>query len=115
MSNRGRVTAVIASLVLGACAGAAPGMAQQPDIEQRRACAPDAMRLCREFVPNTELINKCLVEKKTELSPACLAVVTGPPTTPAPTPVKQPPVSTREKAKVIKAKYRKHSYNCSHD
>jgi hypothetical protein len=114
MSNTGKLTAAVASLVLAVCAGAVPGMAQ-PDIEQRRACAPDVVRLCREFVPNAELINKCLAEKKAELSPACLAVITGPQTTPAPTPVKQPAVSTPKKAKVIKAKYRKRSHDCDHD
>ena len=99
-------------MVVGMCAAALPGMTQ-PNIEQRQACTPDVMRLCREFVPNAELIDKCLLEKKAELSPGCLAVISGPQTTPAPTPVKQQPsVST---PKVLKAKYRKHSHACAHD
>lgn len=39
--------------------------------EQRRACRKDAMRLCREFVPNVEKITTCMEANKAQLSPAC--------------------------------------------
>jgi hypothetical protein len=116
MSNFGtiRMTPLAAAgLVLGLSAGMEPATAQQ-SIEERRACAPDVIRLCREFVPNTELINTCLVEKKAELSPGCRTVMFGPETTvvtPA-IPAKQQAASTPEKAKVLKVKSRKISRDC---
>jgi hypothetical protein len=107
----------VAGAVLGVLAALAPAIAQQ-SIEERRACAPDVMRLCREFVPNTELINSCLMEKKAELSPACRIVMSGPepsiatPATPA-TPVKQQAAaSAPERPKVVKVKARKISRDC---
>jgi hypothetical protein len=102
-----------AGLLLGLCAGIAPAGAQQ-NVEERRACAPDVVRLCREFVPNTELINTCLTEKKAELSPACRTVMFGPePNVASPAiPAKQPAVSTPEKPKVVKVRARKRSHDC---
>jgi hypothetical protein len=99
--------------ILGLFAALAPAIAQQ-SIEERRACAPDVMRLCREFVPNTELINSCLMAKKAELGPACRIVMFGPEpsvATPA-TPVKQAAASAPEKPKVVKIKARKISRDC---
>jgi hypothetical protein len=105
-----------AGLVLGLSAGMAPATAQQ-SIEERRACGPDVMRLCRQFVPNTELINTCLVEKKAELSPPCRTVMFGPePNVAAPaTPAKQQAAAAPERrkvVKVVKAKSRKTSRDC---
>jgi hypothetical protein len=114
MSNIGAFSGkAAAGLVLGLCAGMASAAAQQ-SIEERRACAPDVVRLCREFVPNTELINNCLMEKKAELSPGCRTVMFGPePNVAAPTtPAKQPATSAPEKPKVIKVKARKHPHDC---
>lgn len=39
--------------------------------EQRRACRKDAMKFCREFVPNVQRITACMEARKTQLSPAC--------------------------------------------
>ena len=41
--------------------------------EQRRACRGDAMRLCREFVPNVSRITSCMERNVRKLSPACRA------------------------------------------
>jgi hypothetical protein len=116
MSNivRMKRLAAAAGLVLGLSAGVAPAKAQQ-NIEQRRACAPDVVRLCREFVPNTELINTCLLEKKAELSPACRTVMFGPGpdvATPGTAAKQQPPASKPEKAKIIKVRQRKIERDC---
>jgi hypothetical protein len=113
MSNIVRMPRLAAAgLLLGLSAGIVPATAQQ-STEERRACAPDVMRLCREFVPNTELINTCLSEKKAELSPACRTVMFGPePGVATPTPAKQPAVSKPEKAKVLKVKSRKIERDC---
>jgi hypothetical protein len=116
MSNIVRMTrlAAAAGLVLGLSAGVAPAKAQQ-NIEERRACAPDVVRLCREFVPNTELINTCLLEKKAELSPPCRTVMFGPGpdvATPATAAKQPPPASKPEKAKIIKVRHRKIERDC---
>lgn len=57
-------------LLIGLAAVAAPAAAQG-SAEQRRACAPDAVRLCNEFIPNVEKVTACMAAKKAELSEAC--------------------------------------------
>ncbi len=44
-------------------------------IQDRRACTPDVMHLCRAFIPNRSAITTCLVENIDRLSPACRTVV----------------------------------------
>jgi len=39
--------------------------------EQRRACRADAMKFCREFVPNVRKITGCMEHNILRLSPAC--------------------------------------------
>lgn len=39
--------------------------------EQRKACRKDAMRLCREFVPDVRRITACMEANRTRLSPLC--------------------------------------------
>lgn len=41
--------------------------------EQRRACRSDAMRLCRQFVPNVQRVTACMEKNIRRLSPACRA------------------------------------------
>jgi len=53
-------------LLLGLAAAAAQGTP-----EQRRACAPDAMRLCSDFIPDVPKITKCMKAKYRQLSEAC--------------------------------------------
>jgi hypothetical protein len=110
----GMIPRAVAGAVLGLLAALAPANAQQ-SIEERRACAPDVMRLCREFVPNTDMINSCLAEKKAELSPACRVVMFGAEpsvATPATPAKQQAAASAREKPKVVKVKARKISRDC---
>jgi len=40
----------------------------QGSIEERRACTSDAVRLCREFIPDPGKIAACLTARKAELS-----------------------------------------------
>ena len=49
--------------------------------EQRRACTPDAFRLCSAHIPNVEAITACMRAKKSELSPACKLVFDKAPST----------------------------------
>ncbi|MBN8959529.1 MAG: hypothetical protein J0H71_00235 [Rhizobiales bacterium] len=41
--------------------------------EQRRACRADAMKFCREFVPNVRKVTSCMERNVRRLSPACQA------------------------------------------
>ena len=44
---------------------------------QRRACRPDAFRLCSEFFPFPDPVKECLERNKRKLSPGCRAVFEG--------------------------------------
>lgn len=39
--------------------------------QQRQACAPDAMKLCSDFIPDIPKITVCMKAKRAELSEAC--------------------------------------------
>lgn len=39
--------------------------------EQRRACRADAMKLCRDFIPNVKRITACMEKNISKLSPLC--------------------------------------------
>jgi hypothetical protein len=41
--------------------------------EQRRACTPDAFRLCSQHIPNIPAITACMTANKSKLSPDCRA------------------------------------------
>jgi hypothetical protein len=47
------------------------GAAAQGTPEARQACAPDAMRLCSDFIPNVPKITKCMIAKYSQLSRPC--------------------------------------------
>ena len=52
--------------------GPLPALAYtQADVD---ACAPDAMRLCSEAMPDESRVAACLVRNKQQLSVACTAV-----------------------------------------
>jgi hypothetical protein len=44
-------------------------------MQERQACTPDVLRLCRSLIPNREAITGCLVANVEHLSPACQEVV----------------------------------------
>ena len=50
--------------------------AQGSDAE-RQACAPDAMRLCTEFIPDVTKITACMKAKHAQLSEPCRLAMTG--------------------------------------
>jgi hypothetical protein len=45
--------------------------------EARQACAPDAMRLCSEFIPDVAKVTACMHAKMSELSPPCRLIIVG--------------------------------------
>jgi hypothetical protein len=66
-------SAIVAGLLFGAVAyfAATPGFAEPAE----QACAPDVMRLCRQFVPDHARIAACLWRNSRHLSPACHIVM----------------------------------------
>jgi hypothetical protein len=62
--------AISASLITAASATGA----QIATAEQRRACTPDAFRLCSSQIPNIPAITACMHKNFDNLSPACKAV-----------------------------------------
>jgi len=74
-------------LALLTASSAIPAQAQNPPIplppfltprgtpEDQRACRPDAVRLCKEFIDNDDATLRCFQAKRDMLSPACQAVL----------------------------------------
>ncbi len=42
-------------------------------LEQRRACRADAMKFCRDYIPNVNRITACMKQNISKLSPLCRA------------------------------------------
>jgi hypothetical protein len=80
-----------ACLLLLAAVPAVTGAFAQGTEEERRACTPDVMRLCREFIPSVSAITQCLIDKRAELNPACKQVM-------APEPTKQASAAAKKRA-----------------
>jgi hypothetical protein len=66
----GRRSLAAGCLLIGVAIAAAPAQAQG-SAAQRRACGPDAVRLCHEFIPDVAKVTACMTAKKAELSEAC--------------------------------------------
>ena len=43
--------------------------------EQVPACTPEVMRLCSDAIPDEGRITKCMIQKKKQISAACLMVM----------------------------------------
>jgi hypothetical protein len=56
----------VSLLLIGLHAAAAQGT---PEV--RQACAPDAMRVCSDFIPDVPKITKCMIAKYSQLSKEC--------------------------------------------
>jgi hypothetical protein len=67
-----RVLSVAASVAISLTSFAAHAV--EATAEQRRACTPDAFRLCSSHIPNIEAITACMRTNKSQLSPACKLV-----------------------------------------
>jgi len=50
-----------------------PAAGQGYSQEQQQACTPDAMRLCGSYIPDVDRITACMIQNKSQLSPACRA------------------------------------------
>jgi hypothetical protein len=58
-------------LLIGISAAAIGTAAAQGSPEARQACAPDAMRLCSDFIPDVPKITRCMTAKRAQLSKEC--------------------------------------------
>jgi|SRR5688572_15428969 hypothetical protein len=67
-----RVLTVATAVAIALTAFAAH--AQEATAEQRRACTPDAFRLCGSHIPNVAAITACMRANKSKLSPECKLV-----------------------------------------
>ena len=72
---------VAASLVLGAtaaCSGAEQTSEEQPirvTARAKAACMPDAMRFCRDAVPNVKNVLLCFGQHREQISNRCRVVL----------------------------------------
>jgi hypothetical protein len=67
-----RTLSVAASVAISLTSFAAHAV--EATAEQRRACTPDAFRLCSSHIPNIEAITACMRANKSKLSPECKVV-----------------------------------------
>jgi hypothetical protein len=67
-----RVLTVATAVAIALTAFAAH--AQEATAEQRRACTPDAFRLCGSHIPNVAAITACMRANKSKLSLECKLV-----------------------------------------
>jgi hypothetical protein len=52
-------------------AGAQSSQPAQGSQAARDACTPDAVRLCKEFIPDQAKVRACILSKQSQLSEAC--------------------------------------------
>ena len=64
----------IKALAVLLCATAASAQENRGTVEQRAACAPDAIRFCVGYVPDPTRVEHCLRQNVSDLSGACRSV-----------------------------------------
>jgi len=66
-----RVLSVATFLIFLAHLAGSARAQEQVSQETRQACAPEAMRLCREFIPDVPKITACMEAKYAEINEDC--------------------------------------------
>ena len=69
-------SAILLAMACSAWGGAAVAQGSKPpaySIEDVTACSPDAMRLCRDKLPDLDAIEGCMKAHYESLRPACKA------------------------------------------
>jgi hypothetical protein len=88
-----------------------PAAGQGYSQEQEQACTPDAMRLCGAYIPDVDRITVCMIQNKSQLSPACRAHFRPDPPSAAPISAARPlgikPAKVREPVSAKSKKPRK--------
>lgn len=74
MSSRIAALKTVSLAALVATSMALPALAEGTP-QQRRACTPDVMRLCKSEIPDHARITACLIAKRASLSEACSEVM----------------------------------------
>jgi hypothetical protein len=70
------LTAVAIALAVVAATSALPTDARAQTAEQQAACQGDAQYYCSQYIPDHELIRRCLAANMKRISPACRAQFT---------------------------------------
>lgn len=73
MTFRYRSGLFFAAVVL-VCSTSVFAQQNQGTADQQGACAPDAFRLCSNYIPDPTNVASCLRQRRSELSGACGAV-----------------------------------------
>ncbi|MEZ5785959.1 MAG: hypothetical protein R3D62_05640 [Xanthobacteraceae bacterium] len=68
-----RLTVLASAFALTIAIAAVPQTARAQTAEQQAACQNDAMTLCQQFIPNHQLIARCLRSRWRYVSRACRA------------------------------------------
>lgn len=61
--------------LMPAAANAGETARHHETMQERQACTPDVLRLCRSLVPDRKAITNCLAANSERLSPACQEVM----------------------------------------
>ncbi len=72
-----RLIALAFIATLATAAGALPTGALAQTAEQRAACQYDAQAYCSAYIPDHDLIRRCLVRNRGRISAACRYVLHG--------------------------------------
>ena len=59
------------ALLVGIVLGGLGAVSAEGNDAAREACAPDATRLCNEFIPDETKVKSCMLSKRSQLSQAC--------------------------------------------
>lgn len=78
---------LLLAILLASSAASSPVLAQNPPIplppfltprgtpEDQRNCRPDALRLCKDYMGNDDMVLRCFQANRTQLTPACRSVL----------------------------------------
>jgi hypothetical protein len=69
--------ASLAMVLFASMIGSRASAAEQGAPDERRACVPDVLKHCSEFIPDPNRITACLRQKLFDLSRACRVVMAG--------------------------------------
>ena len=72
-----RIAMTIAALLAGIAAASAEEQAIRVSASAKAACLPDALRLCRDAVPNVHNVLLCFGQNREKISKRCLTVLAG--------------------------------------
>jgi hypothetical protein len=68
-----RLTVLASAFVMTIAIASLPQTAHAQTAEQQAACQGDAQQFCGQYIPNHELIRRCLVRNMRYISRACRA------------------------------------------